>query len=72
MAGYETDGALSRISHSLNSAKSKAAFYVFHIAPEWLAISILLGVNGRERFGMGGGLKIREIVGATMTMLFSV
>lgn len=72
MASYETDGALSRTSDSLNSAESKAAFYVFHVAPEWLAISILLGVNVRERFGVGGGLKIREIVGATMMALLSV
>ena len=37
----------------LNTQRSKAAFYIFHVLPEWLAILILLGNNIRKVFGTG-------------------
>ena len=37
----------------LNKPTSKAAFYVFHVLPEWLASLILFGYNIRKTFGTG-------------------
>jgi hypothetical protein len=37
----------------LNTPRSKAGFYTFHILPEWLASVILFGYNIRETFGTG-------------------
>ena len=37
----------------LNTPMSKAAFYVFHVLPEWLATVILFGDNIRKTFGTG-------------------
>ena len=37
----------------LNTPRSKAAFYIFHVLPEWLAILILFGNNVRKTFGTG-------------------
>ena len=37
----------------LNTPLSKAAFYVFHVLPEWLASLILFGYNIRKTFGTG-------------------
>jgi hypothetical protein len=37
----------------LNTPRSKAAFYLFHVLPEWLACLILLGYNIRKTFGTG-------------------
>ena len=51
--GYETTALTSLDSHSLNTHSEKAAFYVFHAAPEWLAAAILFSVNVREMFGTG-------------------
>ena len=40
-------------SSPLNTPLSKAAFYVFHVLPEWLASLILFGYNIRKTFGTG-------------------
>ena len=37
----------------LNTPLSKAAFYIFHVLPEWLASLILFGNNIRKTFGTG-------------------
>jgi len=37
----------------LNTPSSKAAFYIFHVLPEWLATLILFGDNIRKTFGTG-------------------
>ncbi|KAF8812921.1 hypothetical protein BYT27DRAFT_7158810 [Phlegmacium glaucopus] len=37
----------------LNTPRAKAAFYVFHVLPEWLASLILFGVNIRKTLGTG-------------------
>ena len=37
----------------LDSSSAKAAFYIFHILPEWLAICILFSENVRKTFGTG-------------------
>lgn len=39
----------------LNKPSAKAAFYIFHSLPEWLAIAILFSVNVRKLFGTGLG-----------------
>ncbi|OBZ66682.1 hypothetical protein A0H81_13116 [Grifola frondosa] len=50
----ETTALLSTAPGSLNGASSKATFYVFHMAPEWVCSVLLLSVNMRARFGPGG------------------
>ncbi|KAJ1305743.1 hypothetical protein OPQ81_010475 [Rhizoctonia solani] len=35
------------------SSSSRVLFYIFHLAPEWICVSILLGTNVRARFGTG-------------------
>ena len=37
----------------LNTPRSKAAFYIFHVFPEWLASLIIFGNNIRKTFGTG-------------------
>ena len=37
----------------LNTLRSKAAFYIFHVLPEWLASLIIFGNNIRKIFGTG-------------------
>jgi len=37
----------------LNTPRSKAAFYIFHVLPEWLASLIIFGNNIRKTFGTG-------------------
>ena len=37
----------------LNTPVSKAAFYVFHVLPEWLASVIIFVDNIRKTFGTG-------------------
>ena len=60
--GIETSNLLSTGPGSLNSSSSKATFYVFHIAPEWLAVALFLSVNVRKRFGRGSTLCESEAV----------
>ncbi|KAG8739498.1 hypothetical protein FRC10_005561 [Ceratobasidium sp. 414] len=35
------------------SSSARAVFYIFHVLPEWLCISVLLGTNVRARFNTG-------------------
>ncbi|KAK7692652.1 hypothetical protein QCA50_004285 [Cerrena zonata] len=51
--GFQTTSITSLEPGSLNSASSKATFYVFHLAPEWIVAVTLLGINVRERFKTG-------------------
>ena len=37
----------------LDSSTSKALFYMFHVLPEWIAVSVLFSVNVRKTFGTG-------------------
>ncbi|KAI0702927.1 hypothetical protein C8T65DRAFT_741412 [Cerioporus squamosus] len=69
--GSETENLLASVG-GLNGSQSKAAFYVFHIAPEWLAIAILLGVNVRERFVVGGRVDATDTAAATMIAIASM
>ena len=57
-----TEDLLSTGPGSLNSSNSKATFYVFHIAPEWLSLALFLSVNVRKHFD--GGDRLRERVAA--------
>ncbi|KDR75019.1 hypothetical protein GALMADRAFT_248864 [Galerina marginata CBS 339.88] len=41
------------VQTSLDKPGAKAAFYIFHALPEWLAILILLASNVRKLFGTG-------------------
>ena len=47
---------------SLNSAQSKATFYVFHSAPEFLAAAILALLDARQVFntGLWGDRRMRD------------
>ncbi|KAK7692651.1 hypothetical protein QCA50_004284 [Cerrena zonata] len=51
--GFQTTSITSLEPGSLNSTSSKATFYVFHLAPEWIVAVTLLGINVRERFKTG-------------------
>ncbi|KAH9834394.1 uncharacterized protein C8Q71DRAFT_859397 [Rhodofomes roseus] len=42
---------------SLNGPTAKALFYIFHVAPEWLSVAMLLAVNVREVYHVPAGLK---------------
>lgn len=37
----------------LNKGTAKAAFYIFHVLPEWIATLLLVGYNTRKTFGTG-------------------
>ena len=41
------------LASPLNTPPSKAAFYIFHVLPEWLASLIIFGNNIRKTFGTG-------------------
>ncbi|TFY54201.1 hypothetical protein EVJ58_g8995 [Rhodofomes roseus] len=56
MANY-TDSLLSMAPGSLNGPHAKAVFYVLHIAPELFAGTLLMSVNVREVYGVGGGMR---------------
>ena len=47
---------------ALNMPTAKAAFYIFHVLPEWLATLILFGDNIRKSFGTGlvGDVRYRD------------
>ncbi|PSR99063.1 hypothetical protein PHLCEN_2v4220 [Hermanssonia centrifuga] len=51
--GRETTSLLATGPGTANATNSKIFFYVFQVAPEWLAAAILLGVNMRELFETG-------------------
>ena len=46
----------------LDTTSAKAAFYVFHVLPEWLASLILFANNMRKTFGSGpfGDWRVRD------------
>ena len=46
----------------LDTISAKAAFYIFHVLPEWLATLVLFGDNTRKTFGTGlfGDYRIRD------------
>ncbi|KAI0758499.1 hypothetical protein BD413DRAFT_488700 [Trametes elegans] len=48
-----TTSLLSIAPGSQNRGVDKAFFYTFHIAPEWLAVALLLSVNIRRTFRTG-------------------
>ncbi|KAK2467872.1 hypothetical protein APHAL10511_000167 [Amanita phalloides] len=48
-----TDSLLATGPNTLNSSGAKAAFYVLHALPEWLASLILFCTNVRQVFGTG-------------------
>ena len=47
---------------SQNAPRDKAAFYILHAAPEFLAIALLVSQNVRQVFGTGpfGDLRMRD------------
>lgn len=48
-----TSGFESTDRGSYNAPESKAAFYILHILPEWLASCVLAFLNVRQLFGTG-------------------
>jgi len=48
-----TTSLISTASGSQNTPAEKAAFYIFHIVPEWISVLILLSCNVRDIFGTG-------------------
>ncbi|KAH9924984.1 uncharacterized protein BXZ73DRAFT_103361 [Epithele typhae] len=50
---FSTTSLSSTAPGSLNTDGSKAAFYIFHAAPEFLAAAILVCSNARRTFGTG-------------------
>jgi hypothetical protein len=48
-----TTSLASTAPGSLNTPGAKAAFYIFHIAPEWISVLLLLLFNLRDIFGIG-------------------
>ncbi|KAF8152737.1 hypothetical protein BJ912DRAFT_1015360 [Pholiota molesta] len=46
----------------LDTTNAKAAFYIFHVLPEWLVTLILFGDNARKTYGTGlfGDWRIRD------------
>ncbi|CEL57114.1 hypothetical protein RSOLAG1IB_08346 [Rhizoctonia solani AG-1 IB] len=44
------------------SPSARAVFYIFHLVPEWICVSVLLGTNVRARFRTGrwGDYELRE------------
>ncbi|KAI0707440.1 hypothetical protein C8T65DRAFT_576791 [Cerioporus squamosus] len=59
---YSTTSLLSTAPGSLNSPQAKAAFYVFHAAPEYLAAAFLLSLDTRRIFdtGLWGDRRFRD------------
>ncbi|KAI0369013.1 hypothetical protein BV20DRAFT_1113892 [Pilatotrama ljubarskyi] len=45
-----------------NARKDKIFFYLFHVAPEWLAVALLMTVNAREMFrtGLCGDIRMSD------------
>jgi len=48
-----TTSLTSTASGSQNTPAEKAAFYIFHILPEYISVLILLSCNVRDVFGTG-------------------
>lgn len=49
----QTTSLTSMAPGSLNSTASKTTFYIFNIAPEWITVAVLHGLNVRETFETG-------------------
>lgn len=50
---HTTDSLTSTAAGSLNSPASRITFYIFHIAPEWIAVATLFAFNVRQLFETG-------------------
>lgn len=50
---FQTHALESTAPGSLNSDGSKVAFYIFHIVPELIAVTLLFGVNLRQMYQTG-------------------
>ena len=48
-----TTSLVSTASGSQNTPAEKAAFYIFHILPEYISVLLLLSSNVRDVFGTG-------------------
>jgi hypothetical protein len=48
-----TTSLISTAPGSQNTPGEKAAFYIFHILPEWVSVLLLLLCNVRDIFGTG-------------------
>lgn len=48
-----TDSLTSTAPGSQNALSEKAAFYIIHILPEWIAVLLFLSFNVRDVFGTG-------------------
>ncbi len=48
---YKVDSLIS--PSPLDKGTAKAAFYIFHVLPEWIATLLLVGYNTRKTFGTG-------------------
>ncbi|KAI0645174.1 hypothetical protein C8Q79DRAFT_756659 [Trametes meyenii] len=50
---HSTTSLLSMVHGSQNTHGEKVVFYVLHVAPEWLAVALLLSVDARSKFKTG-------------------
>ena len=59
---HSTTSLFSTAPGAQNSSGEKAAFYVLHVAPEFVATAILVSLNAHRVFGTGpwGDLRVRD------------
>jgi hypothetical protein len=59
---HKTTSLTSRAPGSLNSHSAKATFYILHVLPEWIALTIIFRFNIRQTFGTGiaGDIRFRD------------
>ena len=50
---HSTTSLFSLAPGGQNTPGEKAAFYVFHVAPEFIAAAVLMALNARRVFGTG-------------------
>lgn len=50
---HNTTSLFSLAPGGQNTPEEKAAFYVFHVAPEFLSAAVLMALNARRVFGTG-------------------
>jgi hypothetical protein len=57
-----TTSLASVVPGSQNTRGEKAAFYIFHMVPEWISVLLLLLCNVRDMFGTGmfGDNRVRD------------
>lgn len=62
MISHSTTSLFSTAPGAQNCPGEKAAFYVLHVAPEFVATAILVSLNARRVFGTGpwGDLRVRD------------